>query len=88
MKGLQRLEYRGYDSAGVAFDGDCNINVKGEKVNKTRYVYTYIILSFQVICLNGGGKHLVKRHSTLVHVRIRINAAAIGRLKHPRKRCV
>ena len=41
VKGLQRLEYRGYDSAGVAFDGDCNINVKGEKVNKTRYVYTY-----------------------------------------------
>ncbi|GIX72654.1 hypothetical protein CEXT_775232 [Caerostris extrusa] len=23
-KGLQRLEYRGYDSAGVAFDGDAN----------------------------------------------------------------
>ena len=75
VKGLQRLEYRGYDSAGVAFDGDCNINVKGEKVNKTRYVYTYktlnlvyIILSFQVICLIGGGKHLVKRHSMLVHV--------------------
>ncbi|GIY40701.1 glutamine--fructose-6-phosphate aminotransferase 2 [Caerostris extrusa] len=24
IKGLQRLEYRGYDSAGVAFDGDAN----------------------------------------------------------------
>ena len=22
LKGLQRLEYRGYDSAGVAFDGE------------------------------------------------------------------
>ena len=57
VKGLQRLEYRGYDSAGVAFDGDCNIDVKGEKVNKTRYIHIYtlvFILSFQVICLNGG----------------------------------
>ena len=22
LKGLQRLEYRGYDSAGIAFDGE------------------------------------------------------------------
>ena len=34
VKGLQ---YRGYDSAGVAFDGDCNVTVKGEGVSKTRY---------------------------------------------------
>jgi len=38
VKGLQRLEYRGYDSAGVAFDGDCNVSVKGESVSKTRLV--------------------------------------------------
>lgn len=26
VKGLQRLEYRGYDSAGVAFDSDVQVN--------------------------------------------------------------
>ena len=36
IKGLKRLEYRGYDSAGVAFDGDDTVLVQGEKVAQTR----------------------------------------------------
>ena len=38
MKGLKRLEYRGYDSAGVAFDDDVSIDLQGESVLKTRSV--------------------------------------------------
>ena len=30
VKGLQRLEYRGYDSAGVAFDGTAVQGGEGE----------------------------------------------------------
>ena len=75
MKGLQRLEYRGYDSAGVAFDGDCNINVKGEKVNKTRYVYTYVILPSNLF--KWRWKTPCKK---ALYVGTCINAAAIGRL--------
>jgi len=48
VKGLQRLEYRGYDSAGVAFDGDCNISVKGESVSKTRYAQWHLWLKFKL----------------------------------------
>ena len=34
MKGLQRLEYRGYDSAGVALlNGDLNVYKKAGKVS-------------------------------------------------------
>ena len=38
MKGLQRLEYRGYDSAGLAVDEDNtrNIVIIKTKVNKKR----------------------------------------------------
>ena len=42
VKGLQRLEYRGYDSAGVAFDGDCSASEQGQSVSKTRYAYWYL----------------------------------------------
>ena len=48
VKGLQRLEYRGYDSAGVAFDGDCNVSVKGESVSKTRYAQWHLWLKFKL----------------------------------------
>ena len=37
VKGLQRLEYRGYDSAGVAFDSDEKVSVQGFEGNKIRY---------------------------------------------------
>ena len=36
VKGLKRLEYRGYDSAGLAFDGDAKITVQGESLIETR----------------------------------------------------
>ena len=36
VKGLKRLEYRGYDSAGLAFDGDGKITVQGESLQETR----------------------------------------------------
>ena len=36
VKGLKRLEYRGYDSAGVAFDGDSTIKIEGESLTETR----------------------------------------------------
>ena len=36
VKGLKRLEYRGYDSAGLAFDGDETITVQGESLTETR----------------------------------------------------
>ena len=31
VKGLQRLEYRGYDSAGVAFDSDVEVEQELQK---------------------------------------------------------
>ena len=37
MKGLKRLEYRGYDSAGIAFDGDENVVIQGENLTETRW---------------------------------------------------
>jgi glucosamine 6-phosphate synthetase-like amidotransferase/phosphosugar isomerase protein len=36
VKGLKRLEYRGYDSAGLAFDGDGKITIQGESLPETR----------------------------------------------------
>jgi glucosamine--fructose-6-phosphate aminotransferase (isomerizing) len=36
VKGLKRLEYRGYDSAGLAFDGDDKITVQGQSLTETR----------------------------------------------------
>lgn len=32
VKGLQRLEYRGYDSAGIAVDGPNNTNINGNPI--------------------------------------------------------
>ena len=37
MKGLKRLEYRGYDSAGVAFDGDATVAIGDNNFNEIRY---------------------------------------------------
>ena len=40
IKGLQRLEYRGYDSAGIALMNDGNLNVykaKGKVVDLVRF---------------------------------------------------
>jgi len=48
VKGLQRLEYRGYDSARVTFDGDCNVSVKGESMSKTRYAQWHLWLKFKL----------------------------------------
>lgn len=51
VKGLQRLEYRGYDSAGVAFDDDLTQGLQGKPVLKTRYIYIADIHSQNFILL-------------------------------------
>lgn len=38
VKGLKRLEYRGYDSAGVAFDGDAMVAIGDNNFNEIRVV--------------------------------------------------
>ena len=40
IKGLQRLEYRGYDSAGVAFDVD---DTNDQGANKIRCAYNALL---------------------------------------------
>ena len=42
IKGLQRLEYRGYDSAGVAIDGDVIPNVIKQTGKVRRHFLTVI----------------------------------------------
>ena len=37
VKGLQRLEYRGYDSAGVAFDSDVQVNHGAQNLLQTMW---------------------------------------------------
>ena len=45
IKGLQRLEYRGYDSAGIAFD---SLQQNNEKFD-IKYSYIYIYITYRVL---------------------------------------
>ena len=40
IKGLERLEYRGYDSSGIAYINDNEVVIQKEKGSNIYYIYT------------------------------------------------
>ncbi len=71
LKGLEKLEYRGYDSAGIAVVNDDNTTVFKEKVVLQNYVKLLIvaILMDLLESVTHVGQHTVYRiMKTLIHI--------------------
>ena len=54
VKGLQRLEYRGYDSAGVAFDSDVQVNHDAQNLQQTTWEDMYVWMSLCTYRIAGN----------------------------------
>ncbi len=70
LKGLEKLEYRGYDSAGIAVVNDTELYLKKKVVlqNYVKLLIVAILMAMVVIGLHTLATHGVPNHETLIHI--------------------